>query len=218
MRGRQSGDTQEAPYAAPTLATPARDGGVCPYPPAPSPVRGGGGEDERRDHLRELEADPANTVARRVRTRMAARELRGRRTDTEKRLWAELRLTKIDGLQFRQQHPVGPYIVDFCCYRVRLIVEIDGDVHETQREYDAERDDYLRNVGYTVLRVPAARVLHDLDAVLTEIRAACSPSPAPGGGGLGGRGSFRRRRQPDDGRGNLSRRQRQCGRGGRSAP
>jgi len=116
---------------------------------------------------------------------MAARELRGQRTDTEKRLWAGLRLYKIDGWQFRQQHPIGPYIVDFCCYRVRLIVEIDGEIHETQREYDAERDDYLRNLDYTVLRFPVARILHDLDAVLTEIRAACSPSPAHGGGGWG---------------------------------
>ena len=181
-----------------------------PYPPTPSPAHGGGGADKRRNLLwvsephdddvldrvnsgaderraspRVSEADPEHTVARRIRTRIAARELRGRRTDTEKRLWAELRLYKIDGLQFRQQHPIGPYIVDFCCYRVRLIVEIDGELHETQREYDAERDDYLRNLGYTVLRIPVARILHDLDAVLTEIRAACSPSPAHGGGGWG---------------------------------
>jgi very-short-patch-repair endonuclease len=156
-----------------------------PYPPAPSPVRGGGGGVEPRDHLQVTAADPENNVARRIRTRVAARELRGRRTDTERRLWAELRLYKIDGLQFRQQHPIGPYIVDFCCYRVRLIVEIDGEIHETQREYDAERDDYLRSLGYTVVRFPTARILHDLDAVLTEIRAACSPSPAHGGGGWG---------------------------------
>jgi very-short-patch-repair endonuclease len=172
--------------AAETLRSEAGGG---PYPPTPSPVRGGGGEEgregKRRDRRWAMEADPEHTVARRIRTRLAAREIRGRRTETERHLWAELHLYKIDGLQFRQQHPVGPYIVDFCCYRVRLIVEIDGEIHEAQREYDVERDDYLRSLGYTVLRFPVARILHDLDAVLTEIRAACSPSPAHGGGGWG---------------------------------
>ena len=116
---------------------------------------------------------------------MAARELRQRLTDTEKRLWVELRLYKIDGLQFRQQHPIGPYIVDFCCIRARLIVEIDGEIHEHQQEYDAERDDYLRTLGYSVLRFSNDQVLYKLDDVLAGIRLACSPSPAHGGGGWG---------------------------------
>ena len=117
--------------------------------------------------------------------RVAARELRQRLTDTEKRLWVELRLYKIDGLQFRQQHPIGPYIVDFCCIRARLIVEIDGEIHEHQQEYDAERDDYLRTLGYSVLRFSNDQVLYKLDDVLAGIRLACSPSPAHGGGGWG---------------------------------
>jgi very-short-patch-repair endonuclease len=132
-----------------------------------------------------IERDTEDTVARRIRTREAARELRRQTTDTEKRVWAELRLYKIDGLQFRQQHPIGPYIVDFCCYRTRLVIEIDGKIHEQQREYDAERDQYLEALGYRVLRFSADRVLYDLDSVLSEIRGACSPSPAHGGGGWG---------------------------------
>jgi very-short-patch-repair endonuclease len=83
-----------------------------------------------------------------MRRRAAARELRKRTTDTEKLLWAELRRYKIDGLQFRQQHPIGPYIVDFCCNRVRLVVEVDGEVHEQQCEYDAERDQYLKSAAF----------------------------------------------------------------------
>jgi very-short-patch-repair endonuclease len=132
-----------------------------------------------------IERDPEDTAQRRIRTRVAARELRSRRTETEKRFWDRLRLYKIDGLQFRQQHPIGPYIVDFCCHRVRLVIEIDGAIHEQQREYDAERDEYLAARGYRVVRFSADRVIHDLDNVLVEIRAACSPSPAHGGGGWG---------------------------------
>jgi very-short-patch-repair endonuclease len=102
-------------------------------------------------------------------------------------LWARLRLGRIGGLQFRQQHPIGPYIVDFCCYRARLVVEIDGEIHEQQREYDAERDDYLKTLGYTVLRFSTDLVLHSLDAIVAEIRSTCvAPLPPRTGEGAGG--------------------------------
>jgi len=168
------------------LSTVARvDAEESPYPPAPSPVRGGEGVAGRGAVYLEIDRDSEATVARRIRTRAAAKELRRQTTETEKRVWAELRLYKIDGLQYRQQHPIGPYIVDFCCHRAKLVVEIDGKIHEQQREYDAERDQYLEMLGYTVLRFSTNRVLHDLDAMLSEIRAACSPSPRPGEGAGG---------------------------------
>ena len=76
------------------------------------------------------------------------------------------------------------------------MIEIDGETHEQQHEYDAERNEYLAARGYRMLRFSTDRVIHDLDGVLTEIRAACSPSPEPGGGGWGvGAHSQRRNRQ-----------------------
>jgi very-short-patch-repair endonuclease len=136
-----------------------------------------------------IERDPDDTIARKMRTRAAARELRQQRTDTEQTLWEVVRRRQIHGLQFRQQHPIGPYVVDFVCFSARLVVEIDGAVHEEQQEYDAERDDYLRQMGYTVLRCSVDRVLKDMDGVLSEIKAACIAPPLPRTGeGAGGRG------------------------------
>jgi 5-methyltetrahydrofolate--homocysteine methyltransferase len=93
-------------------------------------------------------------------------------------------------LLFRRQHPIGPYIVDFACHSARLIVEVDGEIHNQQQEYDAERDDCLRQLGFTVMRVTIDRVLTDLNGVLREIQNACAAPPLPRTGeGAGGGGS-----------------------------
>jgi very-short-patch-repair endonuclease len=136
--------------------------------------------------------DPHDTIARRIRTRTAARELRRRTTDTEQRVWGIVRRRQIDGLLFRRQHPIGPYIVDFVCVETRIVIEIDGEIHTDQQEYDAERDDYLQQVGYAVLRFTVDRVLNDLNGVLADIKAACASSPLPRTGeGAGGWGISR---------------------------
>jgi len=136
-----------------------------------------------------IERDPDDTIARKIRTRAVARELRRRRTETEQRVWDVVRRRQIHGLQFRQQHPIGPYVVDFVCYSARLVVEIDGAVHNQQREYDVERDDYLQQMGYTVLRFSVDRILNDMGGVLSEIETACVAPPLPRTGeGAGGRG------------------------------
>jgi very-short-patch-repair endonuclease len=65
-------------------------------------------------------------------------------------------------------------------------VEVDGEIHEQQQEYDAERDDYLRHMGFTVMRVTTERVLCDLNGVICEIQTACAAPPLPRTGeGLG---------------------------------
>ncbi|MGI6856562.1 endonuclease domain-containing protein [Mesorhizobium sp. 1B3] len=86
--------------------------------------------------------------------RQKARTLRHRATKAETLLWYELRALKPQGLKFRRQSPVGPYVVDFVCLAVRLVVEVDGDTHETEKglSHDANRDRYLRSLGYAVLR------------------------------------------------------------------
>ena len=95
--------------------------------------------------------------------RQKARKLHNLATRAESLLWYELRSLKAGGLKFRRQNPIGPYIVDFVCPSARLIVEVDGDRHETEngKRHDANRDSYLRSLGYEVFRVDEPDVLHD---------------------------------------------------------
>jgi very-short-patch-repair endonuclease len=101
-----------------------------------------------------------------------ARALRRHPTPAERRLWQALRGRRLDGLQFRRQHPLGPYILDFYCPAHRLVVEVDGGVHAEQMEYDADRTQHLERYGYRVMRVRNDEVLTDLPAVLEQIKSA----------------------------------------------
>ena len=74
------------------------------------------------------------------------------------------------GVQFRRQHPIGPYIVDFCCVERMLIVELDGGQHEDQRAQDAARTQWLGEQGFRVLRFSDLEALMQTEAVLTEIQ------------------------------------------------
>jgi len=102
-----------------------------------------------------------------------ARRLRGRLTPVEQTLWERLRNRRLEGLKFRRQHPLGPYIVDFYCAEHRLVVEVDGPIHLRRREEDALRDEYLTRYGYHVLRIRNDEVENDLEAVLERILQAC---------------------------------------------
>jgi very-short-patch-repair endonuclease len=101
-----------------------------------------------------------------------ARALRRDPTPAERKPWQSLRGRRLDGLQFRRQHPLGPFILDFCCPAHRLVVEVDGDVHAEQVEYDADRTQHLERFGYRVLRVRNDEVLTDMPAVLEQIKSA----------------------------------------------
>ena len=98
-----------------------------------------------------------------------ARELRKEMTPAERVLWGRLRNRQLKGLKFRRQHPLGRFIVDFCCAEHRLIVEVDGGVHRDQRAYDEARTEVLQAYGYRVLRFPNEAVLGDVDGVLEVI-------------------------------------------------
>jgi very-short-patch-repair endonuclease len=91
-----------------------------------------------------------------------ARELRHTLTESEGLAWSLLRRLRSTGFKFRRQHPVGPYIADFCCVECRLIVELDGSVHgqPVQARRDARRDEDLKRMGYTVLRLSNGIVLN----------------------------------------------------------
>ncbi|MFS2111798.1 endonuclease domain-containing protein [Sphingomonas sp. Sphisp140] len=99
----------------------------------------------------------------------AAKRLRREMTLPEVLLWQELR--KVPGVRFRRQYPAGPYVLDFYGARARLCVEVDGEIHGRgdQPARDAAREAWLVELGVGVLRVPAAEVLRDLDAVLRHI-------------------------------------------------
>ncbi|WP_036480023.1 endonuclease domain-containing protein [Myxosarcina sp. GI1] len=99
-----------------------------------------------------------------------AKKLRNNLTPAEARLWAVLKNKQLEGLRFRRQHPVGDFILDFYCPACKLVVEVDGEIHDRQKEYDAARTAKLAEYGYKVLRFSNQRVINDLPQVLAEIR------------------------------------------------
>ena len=106
-----------------------------------------------------------------------ARELRQRQTPAELALWVILRERRLEGLKFRRQYPIGIFIVDFCCRERKLIVELDGDVHDTntQQAWDENRDAYLQQRGFKVLRFRNEMVFDEPDRVLQQLVETLSP-------------------------------------------
>ncbi len=105
--------------------------------------------------------------------RERARELRYDMTPAEAHLWEHLRANRLRGLQFRRQQIIDGFIVDFYCHRAGLVVEVDGDVHDEQREYDERPTQVLQQRDLRVLRFRNEQVLDDVYAVLREIVRAC---------------------------------------------
>jgi len=103
-----------------------------------------------------------------------ARELRQKQTDAEKALWMRLRSRQLQGVKFRRQQPIGPYIVDFASFERKLIIEIDGGQHneETIKERDEKRTTGLKERGYQIIRFWNNEVLTNLEGVLERIREA----------------------------------------------
>src|SRR5829696_2319613 len=115
----------------------------------------------------------------------AARELRTHETSAEDLLWKDLRGRRLDGMKFRRQHPIGAFVVDFCCAECRLVIELDGGIHANQRQQDTEREAVLALAGYRVIRFPNQSVRNALPMVLEAIRLAAREAsiwhaPVPG--------------------------------------
>jgi len=108
-----------------------------------------------------------------------ARNRRRRQTDAERRLWARLRDRRLLGVKFSRQVPIGPYIVDFCCRELKLIVELDGGQHAIRATYDAERTAFLERLGYRVLRFWDNEALANTKGVLIRIVEAVAARPSP---------------------------------------
>lgn len=115
----------------------------------------------------------------RARKMAFACELRQRMTLTEKLLWTKLRARRFKKAKFRRQVAVGPYIADFLSYQYRLIIELDGPIHLFRKEYDAARDDYLREQKFKILRFSNGQMLSDPDAVLSAIEASMHGKTVP---------------------------------------
>jgi very-short-patch-repair endonuclease len=120
----------------------------------------------------------------------SAKRLRKSPSFAETKLWKALRKLEIEGSHFRRQAPFRPYIVDFVCHAGRLVIEVDGGVHDLAQvaARDLEREKWLQDRGYSVFRVRNEDVVGDLDIVVLAIRHQLgantpTPNPSPQGGG-----------------------------------
>ncbi len=107
---------------------------------------------------------------------VVARQLRKEMSLPEVMLWQRLRGRKT-GVKFRNQHPVGPYVVDFYCRESHLVIEVDGEAHNRSDRPagDEARDAFLRQNGYRVMHVPASDILRDVDDVAASISLLVAP-------------------------------------------
>ena len=105
------------------------------------------------------------------RTRDFAKQLRREMSLPEVLLWVGLKARRLEGLHFRKQHPIGPYVLDFYCNEIKLAVEVDGGSHsfDDQLRLDAVRDKWMASKGIRTLRIPAVEVLECVDGVLSKI-------------------------------------------------
>ena len=99
-----------------------------------------------------------------------AEELRNNMTDAERLLWLRLSKSKL-GVRFKAQHPINIFIADFYCHKYKLVVEVDGEIHKVQEEYDAGRTVELERFGITVIRFTNEEVFTNVDSVIDRIKA-----------------------------------------------
>ena len=101
-----------------------------------------------------------------------AKALRNNMTVAEQKLWNELNKNKIKGYRFKAQHPVSKYIVDFYCHKIKLVIEIDGNIHDIDdvKERDEGRTFEIENYGIKVIRFTNNQVINNINEVITEIK------------------------------------------------
>ena len=106
-----------------------------------------------------------------------ARKLRKKQTRAEQVFWQKVRNRKFKGIKFLRQHPIKFnyfdrkrfFVTDFCCAQFKMIIEIDGKIHEKQKEYDEHRTYLLNRLGYKVVRFTNNEVLYQIDSVLQKL-------------------------------------------------
>ena len=95
-----------------------------------------------------------------------AKSLRKAGVLSEVLLWQQINKKKFKGYDFDRQKIIGNYIVDFFCIDCAVVIEIDGITHNEKADYDADRDDYLKSLGLTVIHINAKDILNNLDGVM----------------------------------------------------
>ena len=110
-----------------------------------------------------------------------AKSLRTSMTDAERRLWYRLQAHRLNSVKFKRQAVIGHYIADFACFECKLVIEVDGGQHEGKVS-DIERDRWLGQQGFRVLRFWNNEVLHNTDAVIGRILEVMGDraNPSPG--------------------------------------
>ncbi len=103
-----------------------------------------------------------------------ARQKRSIPTHTEEKLWKCLRNRQLSGFKFRRQYSIERFIVDFFCAEVGLVVEIDGPIHDYQREEDNIRENYIKSQGMMMLRFSNEEVTNNISSVLHRISKVLS--------------------------------------------
>ncbi len=96
-------------------------------------------------------------------------DLKSNQTEAEGILWEYLRANQL-GAKFRRQHIIGRFIADFVSLPHKLIIEVDGKIHENQQEYDAQRTEYLNEKGFKVIRFSNEAIISKIDLVIEEIK------------------------------------------------
>ena len=146
------------------------------YGESPPPLRGR----SVRAANREGGSTPAHRPIAPI-NRLRAKSMRSEMTDAERVLWSQLRAHRLNGLSFRRQVPVGSFIVDFVCHERRLIIELDGGQHASDREarHDQMRQAWLNTKGYRVLRFWNSDVLRHRESVLETIIGTIMQSVPP---------------------------------------
>ncbi|MEO8609058.1 MAG: endonuclease domain-containing protein [Chloroflexota bacterium] len=108
-----------------------------------------------------------------------ARQMRHIPTPAENALWQRLRRKGVAEVGFRRQHPIDRVIVDFYCHEARLVVEVDGSIHEYTQEEDALRQEFIESLGLRVIRFSNANVLQHLEGVLMVIAEVVESQVSP---------------------------------------
>ena len=109
-----------------------------------------------------------------------AKSMRTNPTDAEQRLWHRLRGKRLRDVKFTRQVLIGPYIVDFAARLQGLVIELDGDTHGHQLEYDHARTAFLNSQGFRVLRFTNTELRDNLEGILAVIAEQFDPPPLPG--------------------------------------
>lgn len=109
--------------------------------------------------------------------KQTVRQLRRKQTESERKIWEVLRNRKLMGKKFLRQHPIvfnycGKerfLITDFCCCEEKLIIEIGGEIHNSQKNYDEDRENVLRNLGFKIIRFTNKEIESNTDETIEKL-------------------------------------------------